>query len=1327
MAFILSVFMIFAMIPAQTTLAATEPSISLGSATLSDGKYYYTNAAVSGAGIQTILVNFSDTVTAGDTITVPTAPAGFTVSATSLGNSYSKRINIDTSITGTDNASAVQDYVRGIGFAIVGATQTVNITITSQNIAYDTFYNIDTQHYYQFITYASGTTGAWTTAYDAAKGMTYLGRAGYLATVTTLAEDRFLYELSGGATGWLGGTTLTPGTQSGNYYESFNTSSNLDHWFWACGPDIGDTFYTAQANSATADSNSVSAGYYFNWGAGEPNNANGEQCLTTLLISPSNGYTNTVSGYQMTAFSWNNIVYDRGYASDGRYYARGYFVEYGDEVLGDSKSGTAVAGYASDKGTLRSAAGISAVTINTYTDEVLHDVSGNVELRQGESSITATDVGTGYYTIDAGSLTSGTTYEIYINDADTDKSITYGGSPVSVDVDYYTVTFTVSDAGAASDSTISAQAGGSAITSGAVVLSGETVVITTAGVGADAYTYLWSGDGTNAETAVSFTISSLSGTVDALCTVTGATIIDLSNVTWQSTTTYTCALDLPSSSRMVTISVDSGYFTIPSLGTALTYLGGTNGASYISAFDTSTQYNSAVFSYSDVPAAETLLSAIIYTPKAADAAQTITATSSTVSPTGSDLYFGGHFYRYVSGPISWIDAVLAAGGTADPYFGGRGYIATATSQAENSILLKLTDTGGSDSDHWYDAWMGGLWQRNTGSVSSSNITRGTNGNEITYSNLLGATNDQRKNLLPDFHITYNSDSVCNGTTSYIYAHPETVRYYWIDGPEAGQEIANNETDFSPWHSGEPNGGDFVYIGWEGAYWDDLSAYSNHSTMGSFDTLSGYIVEFSGFASGSVTGKVASDTQTVISTYSVSLNNNGGTVNSGNVTSYTYGVGATLPNDVTKYGFVFGGWYTDSEFTGSPVTTISATDTGNKIYYAKWTAGYSYDHGSGSGGGGGSSSSKTITVTEASSDVFAGSPGTISAKANMDNAFSSSVEVKVKDTDQETASFGFAAGTDVYPFDISLYIKGTNTKTKPASGYAVTISLPIPKDLLDVREQLFIVHKSEDGTVATLTSSLKQVDGIWYMEFEAAEFSPYALVKRNLSSYNASQGLPYYLNNGSKVFIGFAAYGKYLEPEGMTVKFVPNPKNFMDISGHWGKSYIGFVTEREIFVGTGTNVFSPDTGMTRAMFATVIGRLYERSYGQISISDARAFTDCNYEDYYGKYVDWAAKNGIIQGVGDGLFVPDRQVTRQEMAAMLYRFAEFAKLSASTSTGVTLSYSDASSIASWAQSAALYCQETGIITGRNGGSFAPAEMATRAEVAAIIQRFVELVLK
>lgn len=229
----------------------------------------------------------------------------------------------------------------------------------------------------------------------------------------------------------------------------------------------------------------------------------------------------------------------------------------------------------------------------------------------------------------------------------------------------------------------------------------------------------------------------------------------------------------------------------------------------------------------------------------------------------------------------------------------------------------------------------------------------------------------------------------------------------------------------------------------------------------------------------------------------------------------------------------------------------------------------------------------------------------------------------------------------------------------------------------------------------------------------------------------TSGLPYYIgSDGSKIFIGFASDKngamKYIAPGSVTVLFAPNLKDFTDITGHWAESYIDFVTERELFVGTADHVFSPDTGMTRAMFAAVIGRLYERSYGTLTNRSEHAFTDVNYNDYYGRYVDWASQNKIISGVGGGLFEPDREITRQEMAAILYRFAEFLGVSMKDCQNTLLTYPDASSISSWAMDAAKYCQQTGIIAGRDNGNFVPRGTATRAEVAAILKRFIETVV-
>ncbi|HOP11493.1 MAG TPA: InlB B-repeat-containing protein [Oscillospiraceae bacterium] len=776
--------------------AITSPSITMGAVVRSDGDLYYPGLTVSGSEIRTVLISFSAEVTSGDKIVLPDTPAGFTVSASSSTNDYAKRINVDSSVT----SDAIQSYLRAVGYELGGETQSVQIVITNDNIEYDTFYNTDTQHYYQFISAPSDGV-AWTTAYAAAKGMSYLGRSGYLATVTSVDEDVFLNSLSAGQTGWLGGTVLANsgsvtdknGLTSGPllYYSSFDVNNAVSSgWYWACGPEIGTEFYSVksindvsgaddEAKAAVADAltDDANPDAYYNWSRGnayEPNNTvsdtgRDENCLTTLFLSER-------IGKHDTSFTWNDIAYNF-IDQTNDYSAKGYFVEYGDWETGDSGSGDST--FASAGSTLSVKPVLTAGDVTRTTDTT------------GTVKFTSSEAGEYYYAIVAAGTTAPTI----------DTSAT-----------------------------------------GTACIAGENTITNPTGLTAGAKD-------------IYIKVKNAANTVSDALKIEIPACLKLTDITWKSTTSYTCGLELPSTSKMVTISVNSGYFTVPSLGSGtLTFLGGTNGSIYIDTFTSAQQFAGAVFSFTDNTAAQTLLSNIIYSTEG-ETPQTITTWSSTVSPQGNDIYFEGHFYRYVAGSIDWISAVLAAGSTVDPYFGGRGYIATATNQAENSILLKLTDTGGTTADHWYDAWMGGLWQRNTGTVSSPSITRGTDGNEISYQNLLSATAAQRQSMLLDYTIKYGND------ISFINTTPEIIKYYWLDGPEAGQEIAFNTDDFSPWHSGEPNNGDFVYIGWEGAYWDDLSAYSGDNTANGFAKVTGYIVEFSGFDGGSTESVVQEDTKT----------------------------------------------------------------------------------------------------------------------------------------------------------------------------------------------------------------------------------------------------------------------------------------------------------------------------------------------------------------------------------------------------------------------------------------------------------------------------------
>lgn len=221
----------------------------------------------------------------------------------------------------------------------------------------------------------------------------------------------------------------------------------------------------------------------------------------------------------------------------------------------------------------------------------------------------------------------------------------------------------------------------------------------------------------------------------------------------------------------------------------------------------------------------------------------------------------------------------------------------------------------------------------------------------------------------------------------------------------------------------------------------------------------------------------------------------------------------------------------------------------------------------------------------------------------------------------------------------------------------------------------------------------------------------------------SSEIPYYIQDGEKVYIGFSEIKgniyRFILPINKTVGFKENTKSFKDNTIAWAKESIDFVTEREIFLGTSEDSFCPNDPMTRAMLVTVIGRLYERSYG--IKTGANLLTDVDKDVYYAKYLVWAKENSIIKGIGDNIFATNDKVTREEIAAMMLNLAQLLK--DVNIKDDPLLYADAASISPWGLDGVKYCQDTKIITGKGNLVFAPKENATRAEVAVIIERFIK----
>lgn len=267
------------------------------------------------------------------------------------------------------------------------------------------------------------------------------------------------------------------------------------------------------------------------------------------------------------------------------------------------------------------------------------------------------------------------------------------------------------------------------------------------------------------------------------------------------------------------------------------------------------------------------------------------------------------------------------------------------------------------------------------------------------------------------------------------------------------------------------------------------------------------------------------------------------------------------------------------------------------------------------------------------------------------------------------------------YDITLvWVKnGKETPLTDWQGQTISVKLPYTPAKGEQAGNLYAVSVDAAGKVEWLTKSSYDADQKAVL-FEASHFSVY--------------GVGYKL---------------------------PAPV-FNDISGHWAEEHILFVASRGLLNGTGNNLFSPNTGMTRGMFVTALGRL-------AGIDPERyqsgRFTDVAASAYYAPYVNWAAQTGIVNGTSATTFSPDTNVTREQMAVMMANYAD--KLGYDLpATLEAVTFADDGKISTWSAEAVKAMQQAGILAGKDGGRFDPQGTATRAEVATVLHRFVEIVI-
>ena len=306
--------------------------------------------------------------------------------------------------------------------------------------------------------------------------------------------------------------------------------------------------------------------------------------------------------------------------------------------------------------------------------------------------------------------------------------------------------------------------------------------------------------------------------------------------------------------------------------------------------------------------------------------------------------------------------------------------------------------------------------------------------------------------------------------------------------------------------------------------------------------------------------------------------------------------------------------------------------------------------------------------------------TLDTLKELNRRTSGDIVFKVKKTTVSSAKAKAAVGTRP-AYDISLWeVKnGKETRLTNLNGKTISVAVPYTSAKNEQSGNLYAVSVDTAGKVQWLTKS----------------------------SYDADQ---------KAVIVQMTQAGIY------GVGYDAKVSAFTDIENHWAKDNIFFVVSRGLLNGISATTFSPNTGMTRGMFVTALGRL-----AGIDPADYQAgkFTDVKADAYYVPYVNWAASKGIVSGTTDTTFAPDSQITREQMAVILKNYA--AKLGYTIpKTLKAVTFADNTKISSQVKEAVKSMQQAGILAGRTNNRFDPKGTATRAEVATVLRRFVEIII-
>ena len=258
--------------------------------------------------------------------------------------------------------------------------------------------------------------------------------------------------------------------------------------------------------------------------------------------------------------------------------------------------------------------------------------------------------------------------------------------------------------------------------------------------------------------------------------------------------------------------------------------------------------------------------------------------------------------------------------------------------------------------------------------------------------------------------------------------------------------------------------------------------------------------------------------------------------------------------------------------------------------------------------------------------------------------------------------------------------------------------------LGIKKGSVITVQDADGRTLYTATALGSMSSVIFSSSDIKEGETYTVLVDGTSVGTTTAKLGTTSNSGS-----FAPdENRNGAQQGSVSGFGDVPQN------SWFADAVKYVSENKLMNGTSTTAFSPNGNMSRAMLATVLYRMS----GETAEADS-SFRDVSSSAYYAAAVSWASSKGIVNGTGADAFSPNASITREQLAAMLYRYAGEPSVSADLSA-----YTDTVDISPYASKAVEWCVAKGILSGKSATRLAPQDTATRAECAAMLQRFAAL---